>query len=195
MRSLLPDTFVTRLVRLVQWSVFVLGLSAVFHVLVVIAIPNVTVMSSTARISDAGGLNEALHSGTPGADQWLIERHPNPDILTSVCAFNLALGPVRLEAQIPGALWSVSIYGDNRQLVHRLDESDISGHAFKAILAGTGQHFANEDEIEEIHISRFTGIIVFRSIIDTSRAIEPQEKLNKTTRCEALNNALSKRHY
>lgn len=190
-----PDGLVARLVRALQWTIFVLGLSVVFHFLVVLATPQVTVMSASSRIIDAGGLNKALHSHSPNAELWLDGRLPNPDILTSVCAFNLALGPVRISAQIPGALWSVSIYSDNRQLIHTLHESDVTDGSFDAIVAGTGQQFSNEVGIREIHLSRFTGIVVFRSIIDPGQDIKRQQALNETSRCTALNDVLSKRHY
>lgn len=188
------DGLAARLVQALQWTIFVLGLSVVFHLLVVLAIPNVTVMSASSRITEAGGLNKALHAPSPNAEIWLDGRLSNPDVLTSVCAFNLALGPVRVSAQIPQALWSVSIYGDNRELIHTLDESDVKNGTFDAIIAGTGQHFPNEDDIREIHLSRFTGIVVFRSIIDPGQDIKPQQTLNETSRCTALNDVLSKRH-
>lgn len=189
------DGLIARLVRALQWTIFVLGLSVVFHFLVVLAIPNVTVMSASSRIADAGGLNKALHSHSPGAERWLDGRLSNPDILTSVCAFNLALGPVRISAQVPGALWSVSIYSDNRQLIHTLRESDVTDRSFDAIVAGTGQQFSNDEGIREIHLARFTGIVVFRSIIDPAQDIKMQQALNETSRCTALNDVLSKRHY
>lgn len=190
-----PDGLIARLVRALQWTIFVLGLSAVFHFLVVLAIPNITVMSAASRITDAGGLNKALHSHTESAELWLDGRLANPDILTSVCAFNLALGPVRISAQIPKALWSVSIYSDTRQLIYTIDEADVTNGTFDAIIAGTGQHFANEEDLREIHLARFTGIVVFRSIIDPGQDIKKQQTLNETSRCAALNDVLSKRHY
>lgn len=188
------DSLISRLGLLVQWTVFVLGLSFVFHILVLLAIPNITVLDSSKRIADAGGVNQALHFGRYQEDAWTNGRLTNPDILTSACAFNLALGPVRLAAKVPDTLWSVSIYSDSRELIYRLDESDISGGVFEAVVAGTGQQFPNDAAVLEIHIARFTGLVVFRSLVDFKSDLKPQQALNETTRCEALNNALSKRH-
>lgn len=186
MRRRSRDSLLSRLGQLFQWAVFVLALSVVFHFLVVLAIPNVTVMSASRQISKAGGLNDAIHFDRRSGNRLIEGDIPNPDLLTSVCSFSLVLGPIKLSSDVPDGLWSVSIYSDNRELIHNLNEEAARGGRFEAILAGTGQQFANPGAVPEIRVSRFTGIAVFRTVIDPNEDLEAQKKRNNTARCDPV---------
>jgi uncharacterized membrane protein len=146
---------------LVQWGAFVAGMSLVIHGLVILAAPQFSSQIAMNELKKLGPINSAV-SLSPYERTVLSGQFPDTVVTNDVCIFNLSQGPLDLKAHLPKGQWSLALYSDNRQLIYAATESDNDGTEFRAILAGTGQQFDNPQEIDEIRVAQFTGLVVFR---------------------------------
>lgn len=167
-----------KLGNLVQWTVFVLGLSVVVHGMMVFAAPTVHTKQIMNQLLNDAHINEREAVLAPGLN-LLGSQFPDSERFVDVCVFNLSQGPILLTDIVPEGNWSLSLYSESRELLYRLTSDEVSAGDFRALLAGTGQHYDQEDGVREIVTDRFGGLVVFRS--DSPR-IDPLD----LPRCEPL---------
>lgn len=99
--------------RMILW-LLIAGAAAVPAFLVTIwAMPHIIMFVVMNRLATVSGVNQMFHAPPPTHESLAVVM-PSPDLVYSICAYDLADGPVQVIADYPeGMYWSISAYADN----------------------------------------------------------------------------------
>jgi len=91
------------------------------------ATPHVIMAKAMDKLG-AGGINTMRHQGLPTAESRFVVR-PSPDLAYSICVFDLAKGPVAIDAFVPPhRYWSLSVFDANTDNIFSVNDRAVSGH-------------------------------------------------------------------
>jgi uncharacterized membrane protein len=90
------------------------------------ATPHVIMAKAMEKLG-AGGVNVMRHQGLPNAEsRWVVR--PSPDLAYSICVFDLANGPVAIDAFVPPQrYWSLSVFDANTDNIFSINDRAVSG--------------------------------------------------------------------
>jgi uncharacterized membrane protein len=160
----------------------VLVVAAAVHVGVIWALPR-AIMGRLALALDArGGRNTALHPPRPDDSARGVVM-PSPDLLYSICAFDLSDAPLRVTAPAPQGYWSVALFAENSD--NFFVQNDRSGKPVDFILTGPGKTAAPPPDVPIIQSPSVRGIVLFRLFVPTDAALAALTAAQREQRCQA----------
>lgn len=90
------------------------------------ATPHVIMAKAMEKLG-AGRINTMQHQGLPNAESRFVVR-PSPDLAYSICVFDLAQGPVAIDAFVPPQrYWSLSVFDANTDNIFSVNDRAASG--------------------------------------------------------------------
>lgn len=110
--------------------------TAAWHATLV-ATPYALMRVAMKRLGEQGRTNAFLHAPPTRAESQPVVR-PSPDLLYSICVFDLSQRPVLIDVPpIPGHYWSVSIFDSRTDVAAvRSDRDTGGGPARLALISG-----------------------------------------------------------
>ncbi len=122
--------------RWLQLGLATLALAAGVHFAVVWAAPRLILRLVIASVSRRVGINAALHAGKPTAASRDVVL-PSPDLLYTICAFDVSERPLKLTATVPeDTYWSLSLYADNTDNFFVVNDRDVAVRSAAIVLFG-----------------------------------------------------------
>ena len=105
------------------------------HLLCVLLLPRLVMGAAMPRLGEvAGGENRAMLAPPTDADSRRIVM-PSPDLRYAVCVYNLADGPLRIEADPRWpAYWSVALYDARTDNYHSRNDRQLAGRPLRWLL-------------------------------------------------------------
>ena len=85
-----------------RWIILTLALAVVFHLLTVTLFPRVIMAVAIRRILNRSGseINTLIHSPRVTVDSRQVVK-PSPDLLYSICVYDVSEKPLRITATVP----------------------------------------------------------------------------------------------
>lgn len=108
----------------VRWLAGVLAVAIVTHVAAIHAYPRLVMGTAWERIAEAADADGLIHAPRPDAEARTVVR-PSPDLLYSVCVYDLEDGPWSVRAAIPETYMSVSLYAMNTDNFFTINDQQI----------------------------------------------------------------------
>ena len=179
-----------------RWLLLALVVAVVAHALTVWLLPRVVMRIATGTMAAREGFNHAVFP--PRADETAraIVR-PSPDLLYAGCAFDVASGPLRIQAVVPkDTYWSLSMFAantDNFFVVN--DRQAASGASAGAqgrasmvdvVLAAPGANVALPPGATLVEAPSTRGIVLTRTLIANAERLGELDEARRRFTCAPL---------
>jgi hypothetical protein len=127
-----------------------------------------------ARLGQEGRVNAFVHEPPTRAERQPVVR-PSPDLLYSICVFDLTDGPVLVDVPpIPGHYWSVSVFDARTDVAAVRSDRDTGGGPARLALTARAQ--SAPPGYEPVALEHARGIAVIRVLVsgeDDYHAVDP----------------------
>jgi uncharacterized membrane protein len=143
------------------------------------------------NINDRAGWNVALPSGRPDHTSRGIVR-PSPDLLYTVCLFDVSRGPVILTAPVQDSYVSLSGFAANTDNFFAINDSQVAPDAegrkrFDAVLLGSVKGSASiPDDATVVAAPTDRGIVLFRSLVRDDAQLDELYRMQARQLCTPL---------
>jgi uncharacterized membrane protein len=174
--------------KLLPWLAATLLVAAIVHVASVWLLPRAIMHRVFTRLADMG-TGEIRFQKRPDAGTRGIVR-PSPDLLYSICAYNLSRGALRVHSPVPaGTYWSVSLFDDATNNFYVLD--DRQAHAAREaavdfVVAPAGSP-ARLNGLKVVISPSTQGLVLFRTLINDEKKVAAIDAFRRKASCAIVN--------
>ncbi len=167
---------------MIRWIVATLVVAALVHAAAVFGAPRLVMRRIMAGVAaSAGGWNAAFAGPRASAASRQIVM-PSPDLLYTICAFDLSNGPVRLTATPPtGTYWSAAAYAANTDNFFVVSDRTLNARTLDTVLALEGQAAPAGATVVRAPSPR--GIVLYRTLIADEARLPELDAARKAMRC------------
>ena len=133
--------------RFLRWAAGIVVAGVLLQYLAVVATPHVVMRRFWSRLASGGPHGDMTVNGMTAfpvstADaRWIVR--PSPDLLYSMCPYDLRQGPVVIEAEVPGTYWSLQLYQMNTDNFagrnNQREQSFRKGGPLSVVIVGAGE--------------------------------------------------------
>ena len=164
-------------------------LAGLIHIAAVLTLPTLAPKNAWARLVPLGPVNTMIQIPPASPDQEIIPMMA-PDVRYAFCRFDLADGPVRLEAAIPNDLWLIAFYTPKGDNFYTVAGADMRRAQLDLIIAKADQPVAEAgvdapeeaDQVVVVTSPVEEGIAVIRAPVSgPSRAARAEAALKATS--------------
>ncbi|MFY0638842.1 DUF1254 domain-containing protein [Maricaulis maris] len=151
-------------------------------------LPGLIMSRAMDRIEALGAATGSVrHAPRVTAENQTIVR-ASPDILYSICLFDLADGPIRVDATWPadGNYASVSFFDANTNNFSVVSDRDVDDVSTSISLARRFESFAPGQTDESAWSPTQTGLILYRRVIDASTDLDIAETERQDFTCTQM---------
>lgn len=168
------------------WSAAVLSLAVIIHIIAIFAVPNVIMGTLISRAGEANGINTIFHGKRADASSRQIVR-PSPDLIYSMCVFDVSEGPIKLVAPLPtDTYWSLSAFDDNTNNFFVVNARQLSSNLVEFVLAREDYQSPTLGGPPVILSPSDTGVVLFRTLIQSEDRFEALNDVRKQATCAPL---------
>jgi len=158
--------------RIVRWSLPILVLAALLHVLTIIAIPRIIMGRAIAQLAMPAGYNTLYHPARISAASRAIVR-PSPDLAYSICVFDVSTAPLRITSPIPHDYLSISLFADNTDNFFVVNDRQVASSIIDLVLIGPqGAAPAIPAGAQLVRAPSTRGVVLMRRVIPSDAAYE-----------------------
>lgn len=168
-----------------RWTVAVFVFAAGLHALTIYSLPSLIMDRAESRLLKAGEMNAAIHAPRVNSDSRGVVR-PSPNLLYSLCVYNLEAGPLRVSSPVPEGYWSLSIYNNNTDNFFVLNDRQAGGDKVEFLLIGPESRADNPNNLPLIDAPTNDGIVLMRSLIGDEGGFPELDALRKNATCESF---------
>jgi len=182
------------MMRWLGWITLTLAVAAVTHLASVHYLPHIVMSRAMAQM---GSVNAMHHGARATAEKHGVVR-PSPDLLYSVCPFDLSKGPMRVVAPpVAGTYWSLSLFDaetNNFFVVNDRQEKD--GVDFFIYAKGAMPHLikyqVSIEPGQPMPKARFLesptvrGLAVMRTLVNDEKNFAAIDAARKRAKCAVL---------
>ena len=168
----------------VSWLAPIIVLSCGLHLLELWLMPYGIMKIAAKKLSIK--VNTVAHSEPIDATFRRVVS-PSPDLLYSVCGFDVSQQPLKIIAAVPPETYfSISGFGSNTDNFFALNDQDFQSDQVEIILAS--RDFVLPDSINSkiIRSPSPTGIVLFRSLIKDTDKIDDLIHYQKQSSCTPI---------
>ena len=126
------------------------------------------------RLGSQGRVNAFAHGPPTRAERQPVVR-PSPDLLYSICVFDLSERPLLIDVPpIPGHYWSVSVFDARTDVAAVRSDRDTRGGPARLALTARGQ--SAPAGYERVPVAYTRGMALLRVLVsgeDDYRAVDP----------------------
>jgi len=171
----------------IRWIVATLVLAVIFHIATVMAIPHLVMKTAHKRILKRAGsqVNTLLHSPRVTVDSRDVVK-PSPDLLYSLCVYDVSEKPLRITAPVPDTYWSLSFYQPNTDNFYVLNDRQAKANPVEIVLVGPEMGAPNVANAEVVVAPTAKGIFLLRTLIMDEDKLEDLIKIQKKASCKPL---------
>lgn len=132
-----------------------------------------------------GTANQILHAPRADASARVVVR-PSPNLLYSICAYDLSSGPLRITAPVPaGTYWSVSVFDARTNNI--FVENDLNaGQSVDFLLQDAGG-VSRANGLPVVTSPTPRGVVLFRTVIDSQADLDRLDTVRRLARCSPVN--------
>ena len=170
--------------RFLRLSLICVLLAVGLHFLTIAAMPRVLMAIASARMQEQGIVfNEMVHPGPRTAEEQTIVR-PSPDLLYSVCLYDVTAGPVRISTgTLSETYWSISGFAANTDNFFVINDVTADGEPIDVTIGRVG----SDPDAADYESPSARGMILLRMLMKDAAALPALEEARQTVTCAAVN--------
>ncbi len=167
-----------------KWVMATLALAVVIHILTVAALPRVVMYMASKRIlnKSGAGINRLLHAPRVTVNSRTVVK-PSPDLLYSLCVFDVSARPLRIIAPVPDTYWSISFYQTNTDNFYVLNDRQAKTNPVKIVLVGPDMPVPDITDAEVVVAPTSRGVFLLRSLIMDEGKLDDLIKTHTMASC------------
>tara|TARA_R110000868_G_scaffold26220_1_gene101250 strand:+ start:19952 stop:20473 length:522 start_codon:yes stop_codon:yes gene_type:complete len=148
-------------------------------------IPGFIMTRAMEQMENGGASTNSVMHAPPVTEGSRNVVRPSPDILYSICPFDLSNGPLLIQARWPrsGSYASISLYDSRTNNIFTLSDRD-AGRAPAIWLDRPGADAVPDGAIS-VSSPTQTGLILFRQIVEDPSMIAAADAERRSFRCDA----------
>jgi uncharacterized membrane protein len=164
------------------WIVGTIVVALVVHLASVWVLPRAIMHVALSRMKT---VNMIHHQSRVTAQSRGVVR-PSPDLLYSVCPFDLHAGALEVKAPVPpDTYWSASAFDANTNNFFAINDRTIGGQPLELIILPPGDkneptHIAGQ---LVIHAPTMHGLVLFRTLINTEKNFAKIDAVRRQASC------------
>lgn len=152
--------------------------------LTLVLVPMVLMEVAERRMAAIGNYNRFTHAPPVDARRQTIVR-PSPDLLYSVCPFDIVEGPLEVTAwPIPSHYSSISVFDAQSDVVFVRNDEEMAGEPMRIVIATYGQPVPRGAEVVRVTLPR--GIVLQRVLIGDRSDVASVQALRTRAQCRQL---------
>ncbi len=152
--------------------------------LTLLATPYALMEIAMRRVAAQSPVNAMTHSAPVDARRQAIVR-PSPDLLYSICPFDLANGPLLVTAEpVPGRYSSISVFDARTDVAFVRNDEDMAGRPMRVVLALRGQVVPVGEEVVRLGMAR--GIVLQRVLLADPGEAGSVDPVRRRASCRSL---------
>ncbi|MCP4623653.1 MAG: DUF1254 domain-containing protein [bacterium] len=150
-----------------RWVILTVAMAALFHFLTVTLFPRVIMALAFQRILDRSDseINTMVHSPRVTVDSRQVVK-PSPDLLYSICVYDVSEKPLRITATVPDTYWSISFYQANTDNFYVLNDRQANSNPIDIILVGPDMAVPRAENTRVVVAPTNKGVFPLRSLIE-----------------------------
>jgi uncharacterized membrane protein len=169
------------------WTLATLVVAVVVHAGSLWFLPHAVMDKAMAQM---GAVNTIHHGARPNARIHGVVR-PSPDLLYSVCPFDLSQGPLRVRSPIPtGTYWSVSAFDAETNNFFVRNDRQEKNSVVDFLLVQDGTHPITEG-MPVVVAPGPRGLVLFRTLIDDEKNFAYLDALRRQATCQTFHASLN----
>ena len=120
--------------RTILFAVGGLVLGGIIHIAIIFLVPTYSTRDAWTSVGRFGDDNQfhLLPRSEPGTEPL---PYLDPSMTYAVCRFSLAKGPVRMQAKLPDAFWSLAIFDRRGRNLYSLNDRSAENGALDLVVA------------------------------------------------------------
>ena len=130
-------------------------------------------------------INTLIHSPRVTVDSRNVVK-PSPDLLYSICVYDVGEKPLRITATFPDTYWSISFYQTNTGNFYVLNNRQAKSNPVDIVLLGPKMGVPDVANAEVVVASTEKGIFLLRTLLMDEDKLEDLIKIQKKASCKPL---------
>jgi uncharacterized membrane protein len=164
------------------WIAATVAVAAVVHYFTLVSAPSFIMGRVLPRM---GAVNEIHHMGRVTAASHAVVR-PSPDLLYSVCPFDLSKGALHITAKVPvGTYWSVSLFDSNTDNFFVRNDRQVKG-AVNLLLMMPMTDVKRPEGAQVVQSPTPKGLVLFRTLITDDKSFAAIDAVRRTADCTLI---------
>jgi len=111
---------------------------------------------------------------------------PSPDLLYSICFYDVSKTPLQISATVPDTYWSISLFQNNTVNFFVKNDRQVQGKKVNFLLIGKDTSYTNAGNAEVIVSPTDTGVLLFRMLITDATKLSELLRIQKKTCCRPV---------
>lgn len=137
-----------------------------------------------AKIASNAPVNRFTHMPPVRAERQFVVR-PSPDLLYSLCPYDLTAGPLEITAvPVPGRYSSISIFDARTDVAFVRNDEQMAGQPMRVVLALEGQTVPAG--AETVRVRHATGIVLQRVLLADPSEAAVVDPIRSKASCRTL---------
>jgi uncharacterized membrane protein len=169
--------------RALPWLVATLIGAVIVHVVAVWAIPRGIMLVTMRGMARRAGWNTAMYGPRADETSRAVVR-PSPDLLYSICVFDVADGPLRVTAEVPrDTYWSVSMFASNTDNFFVLNDRQATESRVDLVVAAPGAEVELPRGAQRVDAPSRRGIILSRTLVSEEARFDELDGARRRFSC------------
>ena len=127
-----------------------------------------------------------LHTETANSDTRALKR-PSPDLMYSLCPYDVKYKPLVITSAIPDSYWSISFYADNTDNYVTLNDHDIAENNIKIYLVGVNSEPKKVESGIVVVSPSNSGYILIRLFVGNGENLQALKDVQNSLGCIEYN--------
>ena len=175
--------------RTAAWLLAGLLLAGAVHEATILATPRLLMWAVMQRLASLGGIGHMVHA--PRADESRRQVvMPSPDLLYSYCVYDLAVGPLRVHAEVPAnTYWSLSAYDARTDNFYAVNDRDAGAAEVDVLLLPADDNMPAPAVAAGVRVVRSPsrrGLLLLRTLVDRDERVTELDSARRRASCEVL---------
>lgn len=167
-------------------TALVLALAAVFHIVTIMLYPTGLLMALAVKQRKAGfRANTVYHAPRVTSASREVVR-PSPDLLYSICAYDVSDAPLRITAPVPDTYWSLSFFASNTDNFFVVNDRQIQSKTIEVVLVGPGRPAPKGEAAMVVTSPTRRGVALFRTLVTDESRVPDLVRIQKQAVCESM---------
>lgn len=168
--------------RAAFWIVATLAIAAVVHYFTLVGTPGFIMDRVMMKM---GAVNEIHHQARVTANSRAVVR-PSPDLLYSICPFDLSQGALHVTAKVPpGTYWSVSIFDADTNNFFVKNDSQAKGAIDLMVMLPMTDVKMPRGTTQVLSPSA-KGLVLFRTLVGDEKDFAAIDAVRRGARCDLV---------
>jgi uncharacterized membrane protein len=165
-----------------RWGVFTLVVAALVHIGVVLYLPNIAMSKLASALEARGDVNAIQHAPRPDETSRGVVK-PSPDLVYSICPYDVSVGPIRLTSPVPDTYWSLSAFANDTENFLVINDVQAGANRVDLLLVAPDQNIENPENLPIMIAKTLTGVLLTRTLIPSDDKFSELNALRQQASC------------